>query len=64
MVIKSLEKELIKIETNDDVNVFVRPTNENKYIAFGITHGIKPKIIGLTVPCSKKELKELFGIRF
>ena len=45
-------------------DIFVRKVSNNKYIAFRLTYGKKPKVVGLTIPLTKKELKETFNIKF
>lgn len=36
--------------------VFARKVSPNKYIIFRLTYEDKPRIVGLTVPSTKKEL--------
>lgn len=54
---------IIKISDNKDTKTttFVM-TYGNKYIAFAVTHTVKPRIIGLTIPCTKQQLKQSFDL--
>ena len=45
-------------------DILVRKVKGNKYIAFRLTHQNKPRVVGLTVPLSKTELKKEFNIKF
>lgn len=53
---------IIKISDNEKTTTFIEPCGKNKYIAFGVTHGRRPKIIGLTIPSSLEQLKFYFDI--
>ncbi len=59
-----MTKKLKLVDVNEFSSVFVRPAGKGKYVAFGITHGNTPKMVGLTVPSTKKQLKEFFDIKF
>jgi hypothetical protein len=52
------------IEVNKDTTVFIRSVGGGKYVAFGITHGRNPRMVGLTVPSTKKQLEFHFGLRW
>ena len=48
--------------THDVGEMFVHPVGNHKYVAFYLSFGEKPKVTGLTVPLTSKQLKETFNI--
>jgi hypothetical protein len=50
-----------KINVKD---IFVRKAGNSGYIAFRLSEGNKPTVIGLTIPLSKTQLKKEFGVIF
>lgn len=44
-------------------DIMTRHVGGGKYIAFRLTYGNKPKVVGLTVPLTKKQMKKHFDIK-
>lgn len=55
-------KKFISLGTHDKGEVFVHPVG-NKVVAFYLSFGAKPKVVGLTVPISKKDLEFFFSTK-
>ena len=58
----SPKKKFISRGTHELGEMFVFPTGNLKYIAFYLSFGEKPKVEGLTVPITRKQLKESLSI--
>lgn len=56
-------KKFISRGTHAEGEMFVFPTGNLKYIAFYLSFGEKPKVVGLTVPSTAEQLKFHFGIK-
>ena len=54
-------KKFVSLGIHDKGEMFVHPVG-NKFIAFYLSFGKKPKVEGLTIPISKKDLKFHFDI--
>ena len=59
----SPQKKFISRGVHDKGEIFIFPTGNLKYIAFYLSFGEKPKVEGLTVPLTCKELKKTFDIK-
>lgn len=55
-------QKFISCGIHEDAECLALPVGNLKYIAFGLMFGERPRIRGLTVPLTPKELKETFDI--
>ena len=55
-------KKFYRIETHDFGEMFFHPVGNRKYVAFYLSFGETPKVKGLTIPLTPKQLEETFNI--